>query len=68
MQNLVIALALLITLASTGLNAARLPQSNPSAAQALTCQIRQHRTGPVCWCKRPGGRWQVYPMILCRVA
>lgn len=37
-------------------------------AAKLVCQVREHRSGQVCWCKsdRPGGRWTTYPMFVCR--
>ncbi len=37
----------------------------PAPADALTCQIRQHRQKRVCWCW--DGRWVTAPMALCRV-
>jgi hypothetical protein len=40
-------------------------------AASLTCTVRYTNAGhAVCWCKarRPGSRWQVYPMLVCQVA
>ena len=60
MKSTIIALALAL-LAST------LPAHTPTPSPAVICQVRQHRGGPVCWCKTTGGRWAPYPMLACRV-
>ena len=56
---LAVALVLAVTLAP----APRLAQP----VDALSCQVRQHRTGKVCWCWI-GNRWVSSPMPLCRLS
>lgn len=45
---------------------AALLSASASPADALTCQVRQHRQKRVCWCL-DRGRWVTMPMIVCKV-
>ena len=57
--RLILAVVLAALLASAG--------GRPAPASALSCQVRQHRTGRVCWCWI-GNRWVSSPMVMCRLS
>lgn len=64
--RLILALALAVAL---GLARSETGQGGAmgQSAAALSCQVRQHRTGRVCWCW-VSNRWVSSPMALCRIS